>query len=394
MLRELSVRLARPVRAMLVAAVTFASAIAGCGGGVGVGGTGSFASGPITGFGSVIVNGIRFDDTGARIEAEDGSQLLRGNLGLGMIAEVEGGAVGGTSTDPTATATRIRIASALVGPVTARDAATQTLEVLQQPVRITPATVYAATLPDGFASITDADVLEVHGFFDAATATMVATRIEKRLLPPLVYKLRGVVEELDTAARTFEIGHATFSYASPLAPVEGRYVLLAVETAQVGGLWVVRRIDDGQRQLPDLDRAEIRGTVTAFTTTRLFSVNGQPVDASNAAFPDGEAVALGAQVEVRGALGAGTLRAAEVKLELEGGGSGEFRLFGTVTNLQTGVQTFVVQGQATSFTVDYSQAQFDDGATASDLADGRSVEVRADAVAGSAVLIARRIRLR
>ena len=39
--------------------------MAGCGGGVGTGGTGTYAAGPITGFGSVIVNDIRFDDGAA-----------------------------------------------------------------------------------------------------------------------------------------------------------------------------------------------------------------------------------------------------------------------------------------------------------------------------------------
>lgn len=384
----------RTLLAALAATAVFAATLAGCGGGVGVGGTGSFASGPISGFGSVIVNGIRFDDSGARIETEAGDTLRRGELALGMFAEVDGGAIGGSAAEPTATATRIRIASALVGPVTARDAATQTLAVLQQPVRITASTVYAATLPNGFASIGADDVLEVHGFYDAGAAAIVATRIEKRLLAPLAYKLRGVVRSLDAAAHTFVIGGATFSYASPLLPVDGSYVLLSVETTPVGGAWVVRRIDDGRRQLPDLERAEFDGTVTAFTSSRQFSVNGQPVDASTASFPDGEAIALGTQVEVRGTMVGGTLRAAEVKLDDDGGGSGEFRLFGSIAALSTAAQTFVVQGQAVSFTVDYSQAAFEDGASAANLANGRAVEVRADAVAGTSVLIARRIRLR
>jgi hypothetical protein len=44
-----------------------------CGGGgpaivgIGSGGSGGITSGPITGFGSVIVNGVKFDDTAARV---------------------------------------------------------------------------------------------------------------------------------------------------------------------------------------------------------------------------------------------------------------------------------------------------------------------------------------
>ena len=43
----------------------------GCGGGgvagVGTGGTGSFASGPIRGFGSIVVGGVHYDEAGAQI---------------------------------------------------------------------------------------------------------------------------------------------------------------------------------------------------------------------------------------------------------------------------------------------------------------------------------------
>lgn len=395
MIREQIKQWARPLRQGMVVCIALVAAIAGCGGGVGVGGTGSFASGPITGFGSVIVNGIRFDDSGATIEAEEGIAVRRADLGLGMIAEVEGGAIGGTAVDPTATATRIRIASALVGPVTAHDATTTTLEVLRQPVVVTATTVFAPTLPNGFASIGANDVLEVHGFYDAAAAKIVATRIERRLLQPLVYKLRGVIRSLDTTAATFTIGGATFSYAAPLAPVNNSFVLLTVETTPVNGVWTVRRIADGQRQLPDLSEVEIRGTVTAFTSASAFSVNGQLVDAGAATFPDGQAFGLGAQVEVRGALSAGTVRASVVSLQSDGGGgTGEYRLFGTVSGLDTTAKTFVVQGQALNFTVDYSQTAFDNGATEADLGNGKAVEVRADVVAGSTTLIARRVRLR
>ena len=58
----------RPIRHW-TRALWLALLLTGCGGGVESGGTGatpaSFASGPITGFGSVIVNGVRFDDSKA-----------------------------------------------------------------------------------------------------------------------------------------------------------------------------------------------------------------------------------------------------------------------------------------------------------------------------------------
>ena len=82
-----------------------ALALVACGGGVDSGGTGatsSYASGPITGFGSVIVNGVRFDDSLASISDDDGTLRQRGDLRLGMSVEIRGSAI---STDATAAKT-------------------------------------------------------------------------------------------------------------------------------------------------------------------------------------------------------------------------------------------------------------------------------------------------
>jgi Domain of unknown function (DUF5666) len=73
------------------------TALSSCGGGgsstsiasPGTGGTGIMASGPIAGFGSVIVNGTRFDDTQAQVTI-DGSSVASSQLRLGMLAHVEG----------------------------------------------------------------------------------------------------------------------------------------------------------------------------------------------------------------------------------------------------------------------------------------------------------------
>ncbi|MDH5540523.1 MAG: hypothetical protein OEY03_14070, partial [Rhizobacter sp.] len=40
----------------------------------------SFTAGPITGFGSVIVNGVRFDDSSASISDDDGNSRSRDDL--------------------------------------------------------------------------------------------------------------------------------------------------------------------------------------------------------------------------------------------------------------------------------------------------------------------------
>jgi hypothetical protein len=91
------IELSPPIRrrSLLVLAIT---GLSGCGGGSGgtlfagppgTGGTGLFAQGTISGFGSVIVNGIRFDDTAASVQV-DGVTATSQELRLGMVADVQG----------------------------------------------------------------------------------------------------------------------------------------------------------------------------------------------------------------------------------------------------------------------------------------------------------------
>ena len=56
--------------------------------GGGVGGTG-ISVGTITGFGSVFVNGVEFDTSGASITV-DGTPASESDLGIGMVVAVEG----------------------------------------------------------------------------------------------------------------------------------------------------------------------------------------------------------------------------------------------------------------------------------------------------------------
>jgi hypothetical protein len=391
---SLSLWLARSRRRILAGAL--ATLMVACGGGVGVGGTGGDAvvHGTISGFGSVIVNGIRFDDSTARIETDDGVALERSALGLGMVAEVESGPITGSATDRSATASRIRIASELIGPVQSVDAGGDRFVAIGQTVRVTATTVYGDTLGGGLAALRAGEPVEVYGNLDIAAGQIVATRIDRLASLPSRLRVRGSVAALDTASHRFRIGTANFVYAPDDAPAslaDGSLVRLDLEATPDGaGRWVVRRFDDGRRRLPDVDEAEIEGAITSFTSTREFSVNGQPVIAdASTQFPDGEAgIRLGAIVEVQGAVVGGVLRATEIEVEDEDDEDEGFDLRGTVSALDTAARTFVVQGQ----TVDYGQSpRFEDG-SAADLRDGVEVRVRARTGSPGGALVATEVK--
>ena len=71
-------------------------ALSGCGGGgggstvAGIGGTGKIASGTITAFGSIWVNGIEYDIDSASLEVndDDGAGLSQDDLRIGMVVTV------------------------------------------------------------------------------------------------------------------------------------------------------------------------------------------------------------------------------------------------------------------------------------------------------------------
>jgi hypothetical protein len=371
-------------------ALCLAAVAAGCGGSVGVGGTGSYSSAPIEGFGSVYVGGIKYDDSNAAVFDEDGAMIARDALRLGMVVEVDGGEIGGTDAAPVAQATRIRTVAEVVGTASSVDAAAGTLKVFEQNVLVDAFTIFDAALPDGLASVANGAALEVSGHYDAAATRFVATRISPRAGTLAEYRVRGPVQGLDTTAKTFRIGAAGFAYdgAQPLL-ADGAYLRVRAGTVPAGGRWTVTALSAGVRVLPDLDRVKLRGTITRYLSDTDFDLNGQAVDARNANFTGRPGdLALGKAVVVDGRSAGGVLIASKVRLDDHGGSQGNVTLQGAIGSLDTAAKTFVVRGSTVFYGANGLQYE---GGTETDLANGRAVTVRAGSTGNSAVLTARRI---
>jgi hypothetical protein len=365
----------------LLAAVL--AAFSGCGGGVETGGTGptgsAYVEGPVSGFGSVIVAGIRFDDRcSACIEDADGDARMRTDLRLGMRLEVDSGPIGDDSDGGrSATPTRIRIAADALGPVEAIDLATPSITVLGQTVRLAAATVVDG-VPGGAASLAPGDIVEVHGFVAPLLGRYVATRIERRSTMPAAFKLRGLVRDLATAPPTLRLGGQLFDLSATGVPAgleNGQIVRLTLATTPSAGVWRATAIRVESRRLADRDEAEVEGLVSALASSFDFRVNGIAVDARNATFVDGSAgVVLGARVKVRGRAAGGVLVASTVELRSDDAAFGDgVDLRDAISALDRTAKTFVVRG----VTVYYGNTQRFDNGTVDDLADGRLVRVRA-----------------
>jgi Domain of unknown function (DUF5666) len=352
----------------------------------------SYTEGTITGFGSVIVGGVRYDDSAASVTDDDDNSRSRSDLRLGMQVQVNAGTV--DRANASALALRIRLGNEIVGPVGAVDVAAATLTVLGQTVLVTSSTVFDDSLAGGLAAVRAGQVLEVYGILDPANGRVVATRVELED-SATVYKLRGAIAALDTTARTFSINGQVISYAGlsaasvPAGLTNGQIVRVLLSPTQVNGQWVATALRGGLRLPPALPDAKVEGAITAFTSSTSFTINGLVVNATNASFPDGTAgVVLGARVEVSGSVVDGVLVATKVEIEERRTlGLRPLELRGEMGNLDSAAKTFALRGVTVWYggTVDYR-----DG-TEARLANGARVEVRGVLSTDRTRLEARRI---
>jgi len=368
----------------------FASAwLIGCG--VGTGGTGAFGSAPVSGFGSIFVGTIEFDDTMATVFDDDGAAVMRdGNeLRLGMMADVEGATIATGPNGPASPATSVRLTRVVVGPVAATDVGRRTLSVLGQTVAINGSTAFDRTLHGGLAALKTGDQVSVYGLA-GSSGQIVATRVEPAPGGE-AWRLRGVVTGLDATAMRFGIGTATFDYNGaanvPASLANGQLVHLKLSGTSVGDVLGVSAF--GRVSTPPADAAhvEAEGLVAALTMPGQFRVGATTVDASRATVdPAPAALVAGAHAEVTGRLEAGMLVADKVKLlTAQEADSRPYQIAGAVSGLSAA--SFVVRGVP----VDASTATFVNGSVAS-LANGVTVHVRgvlsADGTAVRALRIA------
>jgi hypothetical protein len=377
--------------------VLLASALTACGGSVGTGGTGQtadYTAGPITGFGSVIVGGVRFDDSAAEVQDEDGVRRSRDDLRLGMTVEVQSDSITSGSSGATARAARIRFESELNGPVGIVSQATSSFTILGQNVSVDATTVFDDRLSGGLAGLRFADLVRVYAVFDVALQRYRATRVEpSTALAGL--RLRGPVTALNTQAQTLNIGAVTYPFAGapnvPAGLAVGQYVLLRLEFESLRNGWVVRGFGEALPTLPDADRAKVEGLITSFTSPATFSVGGRAVDASAASVGGSGSLAVGVRVEVEGSVRLGLLRATRVTIKSDDDIRDRFELFGPITAVNAAQATIVVRG--TTVSTAGPNLRYDNGGPA-DLQVGRPVEVRGQLAADRRTLEATRIRFR
>lgn len=343
--------------------------LAGCGGGgtdfagLSSGGTGSFTSGTITGLGSIIVNGIRYNDDTARISASDDTGGNHSELKVGMVVTIEGSSVTPAASAtglPTATAYNISYGSEWRGPVS--NVGTSTFEVLGHTVD-----VLSTTLIDGvvnqYGLVQAGFYVEVYGYVDQIDGHIQASRIEVSNTQPSSYKLSGAITQIDRFRRTANLGLTSINWSSdsvlPPNTAENDFVRVQLNSTPTQGAWTASRIQLQSSLLVDLQddqeyEAEVQGSITAYQTNASFVVSGIPVNALNARITG--TLQAGVVVEVEGHIRAGQLIASKVEVKSSARiESQEFEFYGVISNVTD--QTFEVRGQ--TFEYDTSTENID-----------------------------------
>jgi len=284
-----------------------------CGGGGGGGSTPPATTTPVISKGvmlkgSVIVNGIRFEDTLANITADDTAKTPA-FLQDGMAVKVKGKR---NDDGVTGTAEKIEVENEVRGAIASKG--TDTFSVHGQIVQVSGATVFANVTD--FASLNVSDVVEVHGLRDAA-GVIQATRVEKFGIGVVVEdEVRGIITGLTVASAgtgTFTIGSLVLTY-SPATTVTpsgsldmtsvGKLVEVHIGPANFAATVQYEDLEDAQFEPAEGQEFEVEGYVDLFSgPTATFKVNDR-------------VVSLGASVRYEGGLAADLGNG--VKVEAEG----------------------------------------------------------------------------
>lgn len=260
--------------------------------------------GPITGFGSIFVNDVRFDIDSAQITV-NGVVVTQADLSIGQIVNVAGLV---EDDGLNATADSVSFEANVLGPIEAIDSSAERITVLGQVVAADGATVFdLGADPAAFGSLAIDDIVEVSGFVGAG-GVIVATRIERDA--GAEFRVRGIATGVDTATRTFSINGLDLDYGSAFLiedfpggqPADGEDVIAVGRSFGPGGELLVEQLylRDRLGSGSEGEEAEVEGLITRFVSPADFDVAGVPVMTNaSTAYEDGDETDLMLNVKVQ-----------------------------------------------------------------------------------------------
>ncbi len=396
----------------ILALATFIAMLGGCSGGgsdggvigtsptappvAGIGRNG-IAVGPVSNFGSIVVNGVTYDTDSATFTI-DGAAASQDDLSVGDVVVVSG-TIDDNGT--TGTATSVAFDDIVTGPVDSIDVAGNSLVVLGQTVLVSSDTSFDDSFsPASLEGVSVGQIVEVTGQIDA-NDNIAATRIEPKPAGTQL-EVHGTVVGLDSANFVFSLRGLTVDFsAATLDNFPGGAIsngdFVEAKGASLGGAGeLIASSVELESLVPDADdgdRIEIEGFITRFVSATDFDVAGYPVTTNaSTAFEGGAASDLGlnVKVEVEGDIDAnGLLTATKVDIRR----AKAVRATANVDSVDSANNTLVVLGitvttDALTRLEDKSNADVDP-LNLADISAGDYVEIRGgEFPAGSGEILA------
>ena len=316
------------------------------------------SSGRITGFGSVYVNGVKFNTTESKFKLDD-IEDTEAKLDVGMIVSVHGSL---NADGVTGTATGISFNDSLEGIVTSVATVTNdhTIVIMGQTVYADVNTVFKNSSTDtsilGIGQLLNPHVIEVSGF-TSGNGDIFASRIELKhtVLPAGEdISIKGLAHTVDTGAKTFMIGSQTIQYSvdvlaniteSELQTGDGN-LYVEIKSVADGATIVATKVEArNEGKISSVgtegEEFELEGIVTATNSgTGTIIINAQEV-----IMPDGfdvNTVPVGTKYEVEGVFNADGILVVTEYLTKE---EGSMEITGNVSSIDVTGSTITILGQ-------------------------------------------------
>jgi hypothetical protein len=332
-LQELRRNLPHRLWPMVIASSVFLAACGGSGGGgstptAGIGGTG-ITYGTVTGFGSILVNGRRVDDSAATVTLDDNpGSGPNGGIKQGMVIKATG-----TFSGNTGTATSVVYRDNLEAPVCDAPATVngiRTLRVLGQTVILDATTIVDD--PETIDSILFGDIVEVSGLPDDQERIQTSF-IEVKNPVPAEVEVKGRVDSVNGIAETLTINALNVNFNGALidnnipggVPAVGQFIEVKGTVYACGGATdtltatKVELEPEGAGAIAAGVEAEVEGFVTSPLNAGRFTVGSREIEITGSTryLPEDFSQAdilVGAKVEVEGDFANGVLTAAKISI--------------------------------------------------------------------------------
>ena len=351
---------------LITLAVISSFGLAACGGGGGSdtspnsnnnqAASSSTVTGVITGFGSIFVDGVKYETDTSSFTVDDNASS-EDQLAVGMVVTLTG-TVNADGT--TGVANSVTFSNELEGVVIANSfLADGTLNIMGQNIITSTETVFESQVPTitSIDQIATGNIVEVSGY-SSGVGDIHATRLEVKKAAQEVsdeIEVKGLVSNLNEVAQTFTLGNLSVDYSSATLEdistlTNNLYVEIKSTQALSGSTLVASKVElegDGSKDKSgdDGEEMEFEGIISSVGDNSSFVINGQTVHFDTTTeFEYGalENLVANAKIKVEGEFNAdGQLVAQEIKFKV----SGDTELEGEVGAIDLENNTVSLMGQ-------------------------------------------------